>query len=123
MPPIFLSMRKKTSILIVNYLLKEIVMHYPRVKIPERLLEKYTRRQQELITREVKLQMARNGYTKEELKKYNYWNLPDAERIDLIRKKMLAIFQIDSVDDMDELLSFSPQNQSLKDRASVEDRR
>ena len=78
-----------TEVLIINHLLEEIVMDYPEFCIPENYLERFTYRQQEQFIKDCKINMIKAGIPKGEIKKYNYWNLWDAERVDLIRKKLL----------------------------------
>ena len=86
------------EILIVNYLLEQIVLDYQMCIIPETYLEKFAARQQEQIMREAKTNLIKLGISKAELKKYNYWNLPDTERVDLIRRKLLKEHNIEIIE-------------------------
>jgi hypothetical protein len=67
----------------------QIVLDYPEYCIPERYLDSFSRREQERMIFECKANMVLYGSTRAELKKFNFWNLSDAERVEVLRQKIL----------------------------------
>jgi hypothetical protein len=83
------------ELLLINAVLEKIVFDGDPFLFTEKLLESFTARQQELLMREIKVNLELLNCPKEYVRWLNYWNVPDCERLDVIRKKLLRENNID----------------------------